>query len=256
MCGSTKGDRRVARVDSSFHQTGGIRKVPSRVLRREGESALTLGTSEPVLAQVFKITSDPGVGELYFLRVVNGTLRAGDDLLNIRTQDHERIGHMIRFQGKDKKESDEAVLGSVVAVAKLKHSQVGDTLAFSTRPCRLASIRFPSPLHSITVQPQTRKDQDKLGVALSKITQTDPTVHTHIDPEFNEIILEGMGEAHLDVVAARLRDKFGVSITLGQPHVAYRETLAKPVKAQGRHKSSQEAMASSVIVDFRWSRYL
>ena len=200
------------------------------------EVALTLGANEPALAQVFKVTSDPGVGELFFMRIFNGTVRAGDDLLNPRTQDRERIGHMIRFQGKDKKELDEAVLGSVVAVAKLKHTQVGDTLVLPSRAVELPPIQFPSPLHSITVQPQTRKDQDKLGVALGKITQTDPTVHTHIDPEFNEIILEGMGEVHLDVIASRLRDKFGVSITLGQPHVAYRETLAKAVKAQGRHK--------------------
>jgi len=200
------------------------------------EVELALGPNEPALAQVFKVTSDPGVGELFFMRVVNGTIRAGDDLLNTRTSDRERIGHMIRFQGKDKRETDEATLGAVVAVAKLKHSQVGDTLAFPSRAVELSKIRFPSPLHSITVLPQTRKDQDKLGVALGKITQTDPTVHTHVDPEFNEIILEGMGEVHLDVVACRLRDKFGVSITLGQPHVAYRETLAKKVKAQGRHK--------------------
>jgi elongation factor G len=182
------------------------------------------------------VTSDPGVGELFFLRVVNGTIRASEDLVNVRTQDRERIGHMIRFQGKEKKETDVATTGAIVAVAKLKYSQVGDTLAFPGRAVELPTIRFPNPLHSITVLPQTRKDQDKLGVALGKITQTDPTVHTHVDPEFNEIILEGMGEVHLDVVACRLRDKFGVSITLGQPHVAYRETLAKAAKAQGRHK--------------------
>lgn len=200
------------------------------------EAQVKLGTSEPALAQIFKVTSDPGVGELFFMRVVNGTIRTGDELLNMRTQDRERVGHMVRFFGKDRRETDEASIGAIVAVAKLKHSQVGDTLALPSKAVELPKIQFPSPLHSITVLPQTRKDQDKLGVALGKITQTDQTLHTHIDPEFNEIILEGMGEVHLDVVAARLRDKFGVSITLGQPHVAYRETLVKPVKAQGRHK--------------------
>jgi elongation factor G len=197
---------------------------------------LVLGANEPALAQIFKVTSDPGIGELFFMRILNGTLHAGDDLANARTQDRERIGHMIRFQGKDKKETDEASIGAVVAVAKLKHSQVGDTLAFPSKVVEVAPIEFPNPVHSITVLPQTRKDQDKLGVALGKISQTDPTVHTHMDSEFNEIVLAGMGEVHLDVVAARLRDKFGVNITLGQPHVAYRETLAKAVKAQGRHK--------------------
>lgn len=211
------------------------RKAPA-VTSGGAPASIALGPNEPALAQIFKVTSDPGVGELFFMRVVNGTLRAGDDLLNPRTQDRERIGHMIRFQGKDKKETEEACIGSVVAVAKLKHSQVGDTLAWPNKPVELAPIAFPNPVHSITVLPQSRKDQDKLGVALGKVTQTDPTVHTHMDAEFNEIVLGGMGEVHLDVVAARLRDKFGVNITLGQPHVAYRETLAKKVKAQGRHK--------------------
>ncbi|HEY5959376.1 MAG TPA: elongation factor G [Polyangiaceae bacterium] len=212
-----------------------LRPAPSATLNGQPVS-LTLGINEPALAQIFKVTSDPGVGELFFMRIVNGTLRAGEDLVNTRTQDRERIGHMIRFQGKDKKETDEASVGQIVAVAKLKHSQVGDTLSMPNKLVDLGPIDFPNPVHSITVLPQTRKDQDKLGVALGKITQTDPTIHTHMDAEFNEIVLAGMGEVHLDVVAARLRDKFGVNITLGQPHVAYRETLAKAVKAQGRHK--------------------
>ena len=213
-----------------------VHRRPPAVTQNGQPLTLTLGPNEPALAQIFKVTSDPGVGELFFMRVLNGTVRAGDDLVNARTQDRERIGHMIRFQGKDKKETDEASIGAVVAVAKLKHSQIGDTLALPSKVVEAKPIEFPNPVHSITVLPQTRKDQDKLGVALGKITQTDPTVHTHMDAEFNEIVLAGMGEVHLDVVAARLRDKFGVSITLGQPHVAYRETLAKMVKAQGRHK--------------------
>lgn len=211
------------------------RKLPGANVNGE-PLALQAGPNEPALAQIFKVTSDPGVGELFFMRILNGTLRAGDDLTNPRTSDRERIGHMIRFQGRDKKEIDEACIGMVVAVAKLKHSQIGDTLVQPNKVVELAPIAFPNPVHSITVLPQSRKDQDKLGVALGKITQTDPTIHTHMDAEFNEIVLAGMGEVHLDVVASRLRDKFGVNITLGQPHVAYRETLAKKVKAQGRHK--------------------
>lgn len=213
-----------------------VLRPPPAAMQSGEPVTLTLGPNEPALAQIFKVTSDPGIGELFFMRILNGTLHAGDDLVNARNADRERIGHMIRFQAKDKKETDEATVGAVVAVAKLKHSQVGDTLCLSSKVTEVPAIAFPNPVHSITVLPQTRKDQDKLGVALGKITQTDPTVHTHMDAEFNEIILAGMGEVHLDVVAARLRDKFGVNITLGQPHVAYRETLAKTVKAQGRHK--------------------
>jgi elongation factor G len=230
-----KGTTVLLEVVRRFIKPAVQRKPPA--LAANGQPVtLTLGVNEPALAQIFKVTSDPGVGELFFMRILNGTVKAGDDLLNPRTQDRERIGHMVRFQGKDKKETDEASIGSVVAVAKLKHSQIGDTLVLPSKAIELPPIVFPNPVHSITVLPQTRKDQDKLGVALGKITQTDMTVHTHMDAEFNEIVLAGMGEVHLDVVAARLRDKFGVNINLGQPHVAYRETLAKKVKAQGRHK--------------------
>lgn len=204
----------------------------------EGEPAtpLTIGPDQPALCQVFRVTSDPGVGELFFLRVVNGTIRSGDDLLNPRHKDRERIGHMIRIQGKDRKELTEATLGQVVAVPKLKHTFTGDTLCIPNRPVTLAPIAFPNPVHSVTVHPETRKDQDKLGVALGKLSQTDPTLHHHVDAEFNEIILSGMGEVHLEIVAGRLRDRYGIQLTMGLPHVAYRETFTKKVKAQGRHK--------------------
>ena len=212
-----------------------ILSAPSQA---EGEAALplTLGADQPALCQVFRVTSDPGVGELFFLRVVNGTIRSGDDLLNPRQKDRERIGHMIRIQGKERKELTEAIIGQVVAVPKLKHTLAGDTLCFPNRPVTLAPIRFPNPVHSVTVHPETRKDQDKLGVALGKLAQTDPTLHHHVDAEFNEIILSGMGEVHLEIVAGRLRDRYGIQLTMGLPHVAYRETLTKKVKSQGRHK--------------------
>jgi len=204
----------------------------------EGEApvSVTLGPDQPAIAQVFRVTSDPGVGELYYLRVVNGTIKSGDDLLNPRQKDRERLGHMIRFQGKERKELTEATIGQVVAVPKLKHSLAGDTLCAPNRPVMLAPIAFPNPVHSVTVQPETRKDQDKLGVALGKLTQTDPTLHHHVDAEFNEIILSGMGEVHLEIIAGRLRDRYGIQLTMGLPHIAYRETLTKKVRSQGRHK--------------------
>jgi len=205
-------------------------------LESDTAAPLTLGADQPAVCQVFRVTSDPGVGELFFLRVVNGTIRSGDDMLNPRYKDRERIGHMIRFQGKERKELTEATLGQVVAVAKLKHTLAGDTLCTPNRIVELVPIAFPNPVHSVTAHPETRKDQDKLGVALGKLAQTDPTLHHHVDAEFNEIILSGMGEVHLEIVAGRLRDRYGIQLTLGLPHIAYRETLSKMVKAQGRHK--------------------
>lgn len=212
-------------------------KLPVSIVAEDGSATrITAGVEQPALGQVFRVTSDPGVGEMFFLRVFNGTIRAGDDLLNANQKDRERIGHMMRPQGKERKELTEAVLGQVVAVPKLKHTFVGDTLCQANRPAMLAPISFPQPVHSVTAQPETRKDQDKLGVALGKLTQTDPTLHHHVDAEFNEIVLSGMGEVHLEITAGRLRDRYGVQLTLGLPHVAYRETLAKKVKGQGRHK--------------------
>ena len=203
----------------------------------DGQStALTVGPDQPASVQVFKVTSDPGVGDIFFLKVVSGTIKPGDDLVNTRTDDRERMGHLLRFQLKERKEVPEAVVGDIVAVAKLKSSQVGDTLASATRPVTLPQFVFPRPVHSVTVLPKTRKDQDKMGQALGKLVHTDPTLSVRTDPEFNETILEGMGEVHLDIVAGRLREKYSVELELGKPHVPYRETLTRKAEAQGRHK--------------------
>jgi elongation factor G len=224
-------------LDMVCHLLPSPEKLPAYTVADDGtKTALTLGPDQPSICQVFRVTSDPGVGELFFLRVVNGTIRSGDDLLNPRQKERERIGHMIRLQGKERKELTEATVGQVVACPKLKHSLAGDTLCQTNRPAVLCPIPFPNPVHSVTVQPETRKDQDKLGVALGKISQTDPTLHHHVDAEFNEIILSGMGEVHLEIIAGRLRDRYGIQLTMGLPHVAYRETLTKKVEAPGRHK--------------------
>ncbi len=197
---------------------------------------ITRDPKGPTLAQVFKIASDQGMGDTFFLKITSGTLKSGDDLINARSRDKERVGHIFRFQGKERVDVSEATVGDVVAVAKLRSSLIGDTLASPGRVVALPPIQFPDPVHSVSVQPKTRKDQDKLGIALSKLIVGDPTLHYHIDPEFNETILSGMGEVHLELAAGRLHDRNGIEIIIGRPHVPYRETLTKKVKAQGRHK--------------------
>lgn len=197
--------------------------------------ALTLSPEAPALAQVFKMSSDPGVGDIFFLKVVNGTIKPGDDLINAHTNEKERIGHLVRFQARDRKEMTEATIGDVVAVAKLKGSNVGDTLC-ATKGIRLAPLQFPAPVHSVSIIPKSRKDQDKMGPAMGKLCATDPTLRYHIDPEFNETILSGMGEVHLEFVAGRLKDRYGVELEWGAPHVAYRQTITRKVEGQGRHK--------------------
>jgi elongation factor G len=206
---------------------------------KESETAdpvpLKLGETEPALAQVFRVSSDPGVGDLFFLKVANGTIRAGDDLVNVQTKEKERLGHLFRIQGRDRKELNEATAGDVVAVAKLKNSSLGDTLGAGKAPA-LGRIRFPDPVHAVSIIPKSRKDQDKMGPAIGKLVATDPTLEYRIDPEFNETILSGMGEVHLEFVAGRLKDRYGVELEWGAPHIPYRQTLTRKVEAQGRHK--------------------
>jgi elongation factor G len=206
---------------------------------RESENAeptpLKVGENEPAMAQVFRVSSDPGVGDLFFLKVANGTIRAGDDLVNVQTKEKERLGHLFRFQGRDRKEMPEAEVGDVIAVAKLKNSSVGETLA-AGKQVMLPPIKFPDPVHAVSIIPKSRKDQDKMGPAIGKLVATDPTLEYRIDPEFNETILSGMGEVHLEFVAGRLKDRYGVELDWGAPHTPYRETLTKKVEAQGRHK--------------------
>jgi elongation factor G len=208
-------------------------------LVKESETAqpvpLKLGEDEPAVAQVFRVSSDPGVGDLFFLKVANGTIRPGDDLINVQTKEKERLGHLFRIQGRDRKELTEAVAGDVVAVAKLKNSSLGHTLG-AGKAAALPPIRFPDPVHAVSIIPKSRKDQDKMGPAVGKLVATDPTLEYRIDPEFNETILSGMGEVHLEFVAGRLKDRYGVELDWGAPHIPYRQTLTKKVEAQGRHK--------------------
>jgi elongation factor G len=197
--------------------------------------ALEARPDAPTVAQVFRVSSDPGVGDIYFLKVLSGTLKPGEDLFNAQTKEKERIGHLFRFQGRDRKELLEATVGDVVAVAKLKNSQVGHTLA-SERGVALPPITFPEPVHTVAVTPKTRKDQDRLGPALHKLCATDPTLLHRIDPDFNETLLSGMGEVHLEFVAGRLKDRYGVELEWGPPHIHYKQTLTRRAEAQGRHK--------------------
>lgn len=192
--------------------------------------------AESVSAQVFKVLSDPGIGDIYFLKIFSGTLRHGEDLLNGRNLASERMGHLFVFQGKERKEVAEATVGEIVGVAKLKNTRLGDTLGDSTRPIQYSPIIFPQPVLSLAVHPKTRHDQERLGMALGKLSANDPTCHFHIDAETGETIVSGMGDVHIEVLAERLRDKYGIEISLGKPHVPYRETVTRKVRVQGKYK--------------------
>jgi len=192
--------------------------------------------AESASAQVFKVLSDPGVGDIYFMKIFSGTLRHGEDLRNARSQASERLGHLFVFQGKERKEVAEATVGEVVGVAKLKNTRLGDTLGDPTRPIQYPPIVFPEPVLSLAIHPKTRQDQEKLGLALGKLSANDPTCHFHIDPETGETIVSGRGEVHIEVLTERLKERYGIEITLGKPHVPYRETITRKVKVQGKYK--------------------
>jgi elongation factor G len=146
------------------------------------------------------------------------------------------MGHLFSFAGRERHEIQEAQAGDVIAVAKLKNTRVGDSLCDPQRPLQIPPLAFPSPVLSMALKPNTRQDQDKLGLALGKITAYDPTFHFHVDHEFGETVVSGMGEVHIEVVTERLKGKYGVGITLGKPHVPYREAITRKVQVQGKYK--------------------
>ncbi|MFO1519517.1 MAG: elongation factor G [bacterium] len=193
-------------------------------------------TVESAAAQVFKVVADPGVGDIFFAKVFSGTLQHGQDFFNPRTKEKERLGHLFFFNGKDRQEVKEAFVGDVVGIAKLKNTRTGDTLCDFNRPILIEPLGFPQPVLSMALLPKTRQDQEKMGFALGKVGAYDPTFHYHTDSEFSETIVSGMGEVHLEVITERLKNKNGIEISLGKPHVPYRETITRKVEVQGKYK--------------------
>jgi len=189
---------------------------------------------EPFAALVFKIMTDPFVGQLAFLRVYSGTLNSGDSVYNVAKQRKERIGRLLRMHANKREEIDEALAGDIAAVVGLKTVQTGDTVCDENHPVILESIDFPTPVVSVAVEPKTRADQQKLGMALAKLAQEDPTFKVSTDPETNQTIISGMGELHLEIIIDRMMREHAVSANVGKPQVAYRETIRKQSQAEGR----------------------
>lgn len=190
----------------------------------------------PLSAWIFKTTSDPGIGDISFFRVYSGTVSHGDDVYNVTKRTAERMGHIFIMRGNKRDEVPTVMSGDIAAVAKLKSTGIGDTLAPKNAPLIYDFIKYPEPMVSLAVKPKTKQDQDKLGGAFNKLTALDPTFKLHIDHEFNETIISGLGEVHLEVQLERLHERFGIEIEVGKPRVPYRETIRKTVKVQGKYK--------------------
>jgi elongation factor G len=202
---------------------------PTQVLTRRASD------SEPFSALVFKIMTDSYVGQLAFFRVYSGKLAAGESVYNVAKGRKERIGRLLRMHANKREEIQEIFAGDIAAAVGLKTVQTGDTICDDDSPIVLESITFPTPVIQLAVEPKTKADQEKLGMAIQKLAQEDPTFRVATDPETGQTILSGMGELHLEIIVDRMMREFGVGANVGKPQVAYRETIRKPAEAEGRH---------------------
>lgn len=190
---------------------------------------------EPLSALAFKIATDPFVGRLIFVRVYSGKLTAGSYVLNTTTGEKERIGRVVRMHADKREDIDMIGAGDIAAVVGLKDTFTGHTLADPANPVLLESIEFPDPPVSIAVEPKTKADQEKMGVALQRLAEEDPTFRIHTDEETGQTIMSGMGELHLEILVDRMKREFNVEANVGEPQVAFRETIRGTVEAQGKH---------------------
>jgi elongation factor G len=185
---------------------------------------------EPFAALAFKIMTDPYVGKLTFFRVYSGVLTAGSYVYN-STKDHkERVGRLLQMHANKREEIEEVRAGDIAAAIGLRDTKTGDTLCLEEKPIILEAMRFPEPVISVAIEPKTKADQDKLSIALSKLSEEDPTFRVHSDAETAQTIISGMGELHLEVLVERMRREFKVDANVGRPQVAYRETIRKRVE--------------------------
>lgn len=191
--------------------------------------------SEPMAALAFKIATDPFVGKLCFVRVYSGSLKAGSYVYNSSTGEKERVGRVVRMQADKREDIDSIEAGDIAAIVGLKGTTTGNTLCDQAKPIILENIIFPDPPVSIAIEPKTKADQEKMSIALQRLAEEDPTFQVKVDDETGQTIISGMGELHLEIIVDRMKREFQVEANIGQPQVAYRETLRKDgVEQQGK----------------------
>src|SRR5436190_2328089 len=191
---------------------------------------------EPFAALAFKIVTDPFVGKLAFIRVYSGTLKTGSYAYNSTRDQRERVGRLVQLHANERKDTPEVKAGEIAAIVGPKGTVTGDTLCDETHPIVLEAIVFPEPVIRVAIEPKTKADQDKMGIALGKLSDEDPTFRVYSDPETGQTIIAGMGELHLEVLVDRLMREHRVDANVGRPQVAYRETITQPAKARDPFK--------------------
>jgi elongation factor G len=223
---------------------------------KPGDEAMTMlrkpASSEPLSALAFKIMSDPHLGKLTYVRIYSGTMTAGSQVLNSSKERKERIGKIYRMHANKREEIASVGAGDIVAVMGLKDTTTGNTLCDPANPVVLESMTFPAPVISVAIEPKTKSDQEKLGTAIQRLAEEDPTFQVRADEETGQTIISGMGELHLEILVDRMRREFKVEANVGKPQVAYRETITKPVlKVSYTHKKQTggSGQYAKVLID-------
>jgi elongation factor G len=190
---------------------------------------------EPFAGLAFKIATDPFVGKLTFFRVYSGSLQSGSYVYNATKDKRERVGRLLQMHANKREEIEEVMAGDIAAAIGLKDTRTGDTMTMEDSPIILEAMKFPNPVIDVAIEPKTKADQDKLAIALQKLSEEDPTFHVHSDQETGQTIISGMGELHLEIIVDRMQREFKVDANIGRPQVAYRETIKKRVeKVEGK----------------------
>ncbi len=205
----------------------------------EEEDERKASDSEPFSALAFKIATDPFVGKLCFFRVYSGSLDAGSTVINTTKGNKERVGRLVQMHANDRQDIDTVYAGDIAAAIGLKNTTTGDTLCAENAPIILESMEFPDPVIRVAIEPKTKAGQEKMGIALSKLAEEDPTFKTYTDEETGQTIIAGMGELHLEIIVDRLLREFKVEANVGKPQVSYKETIRKPIKIE--HKYARQS---------------
>ncbi len=237
MCGSAFKNKGVqAMLDGVIEYLPSPIDVPAvrGINEDESEGVRHADDDEPFAALAFKIATDQFVGNLTFFRVYSGVLNSGDTIYNPVKSRKERIGRILQMHSNDRKEIKEVRAGDIAAAVGLKDVTTGDTLCDIKDKITLERIEFPEPVISVAIEPKTKPDQEKMGVAMQKLAKEDPSFHVHTDEDSGQTIISGMGELHLDIIVERMRREFGVEANVGKPQVAYRETIRKTVEQEGK----------------------
>ncbi len=211
-------------------------EIKAKNAKGDGEVTLNADPAGPLAALVFKTIADPFVGKISLFRVYSGTMKPDTSVLNSSKGVNEKIGKVIMLRGKKQVDVSEATAGDIAAVTKLSETVTGDTLCSASNPVILDGISFPAPCISMAIMPKSKNDEGKISTGLQRLAEEDPTFKTYTNAETHQTLVSGIGEQHLDIIVNKLKGKFGVEVDLKEPRNAYRETIRKKVKVQGRHK--------------------